>query len=206
MDRALAPGGRVGRLVLIKQMKTNNKNYSWECQCDCGNVKIIPQSNLKRRKKPTQSCGCLAKELSRLRAKQRIKPSVKCEIDGCNKNAESKSGGMCGMHAQRMRRYGDPFYVTNYEEWRKLCRKAAMERQVEPAKPQTYLKFHGRHAHRVVAEQSIGRALRQNEIVHHIDGNRHNNSPENLQIMTQSEHIKLHKKEMDEKRIKNAKA
>jgi hypothetical protein len=32
--------------------------------------------------------------------------------------------------------------------------------------------------------------------VHHIDGNKKNNAPKNLQVMTQSEHIKLHIKEM----------
>jgi hypothetical protein len=30
--------------------------------------------------------------------------------------------------------------------------------------------------------------------VHHIDGNRLNNSPENLMVLTKSEHMKLHKK------------
>ncbi len=42
--------------------------------------------------------------------------------------------------------------------------------------------------HRVVAEQMIGRPLLSSEIVHHIDGNRANNDPSNLQIMTKQEH------------------
>ena len=46
--------------------------------------------------------------------------------------------------------------------------------------------------HRVVAEQMLGRELEKGEIVHHIDGDKWNNKPENLQVMTQSEHIKLH--------------
>ena len=56
----------------------------------------------------------------------------------------------------------------------------------------TYRKLNGRHEHRVVAEEKIGRPLRPGEIVHHIDGDKHNNSPENLAVMTQSEHIRLH--------------
>lgn len=47
-------------------------------------------------------------------------------------------------------------------------------------------------AHRVIMENHIGRLLRSDEIVHHIDHNKDNNSVENLQIMTASEHGKLH--------------
>lgn len=62
------------------------------------------------------------------------------------------------------------------------------------AKKGTYLKFLGRHLHRVIAEQKIGRKLRPGEIVHHIDGNKHNNSPANLMILSnQAEHARLHK-------------
>ena len=47
--------------------------------------------------------------------------------------------------------------------------------------------------HRVVAENTIGRALRADEVVHHIDGNRANNSPENLAVMTRAEHTSEHR-------------
>lgn len=58
-----------------------------------------------------------------------------------------------------------------------------------------YVKQNGRHQHRIVAEQMLGRPLVKGEVVHHIDGDKHNNSPENLAVMTQSEHIKLHLRE-----------
>ena len=64
----------------------------------------------------------------------------------------------------------------------------------------TYQKIHGRHVHRVVAEQKIGRPLHSDEIVHHIDGDIHNNAPENLQVMTQSDHINLHRLQGDLRR------
>lgn len=50
--------------------------------------------------------------------------------------------------------------------------------------------------HRVVAEQKLGRPLVAGEIVHHIDGNKRNNAPENLQVMTQSKHAQIHFPEM----------
>jgi hypothetical protein len=56
----------------------------------------------------------------------------------------------------------------------------------------SYRKLNGRHEHRVIAEQLIGRPLAKGEIVHHIDGNKLNNSPENLKIMTQGEHMREH--------------
>lgn len=44
----------------------------------------------------------------------------------------------------------------------------------------------------IVAEEKFGRRIKKNEVVHHADKNCHNNSPNNLQIMTISEHHKLH--------------
>lgn len=56
-----------------------------------------------------------------------------------------------------------------------------------------YIKFHGRHEHRVVAEKKIGRPLELGEVVHHIDGDKWNNSPENLAVLpSQAEHARLH--------------
>lgn len=53
----------------------------------------------------------------------------------------------------------------------------------------------GRSLHHVIAEQILGRLLRGDEVVHHIDHDRSNNRPENLTVMTRSEHTRLHRKE-----------
>ncbi len=58
----------------------------------------------------------------------------------------------------------------------------------------SYEKWYGRHKHRVVAELKIGRPLREGEVVHHLDGDKRNNAPENLLVFaSQAEHVKWHK-------------
>lgn len=51
------------------------------------------------------------------------------------------------------------------------------------------------YEHRLVAEQKFGRRLKPGELVHHIDGNKQNNNPENLEICTStSSHRTKHRK------------
>lgn len=57
----------------------------------------------------------------------------------------------------------------------------------------TYAKQYGRHEHRIVAEQILGRELRPGEIVHHVDCDKRNNDPSNIMVFnSQSEHMKWH--------------
>lgn len=70
-------------------------------------------------------------------------------------------------------------------------RRLKMLEQTE-AKETTYKKLHGRHEHRRVMELHMGRALSSNEIVHHIDHDKHNNKIENLELTTRAEHASHH--------------
>jgi hypothetical protein len=59
-------GKRFGRLVVVKEYKSNTRESQWVCICDCGIVtKPILCSNLKRGH--TQSCGCIRRERAQKR-------------------------------------------------------------------------------------------------------------------------------------------
>ena len=67
-----------------------------------------------------------------------------------------------------------------YGEYRGLWRKS-------------YQKSGARHLHRIVAEAVLGRPLASGEVVHHIDGDKHNNHPWNLAVLPlQSVHARCH--------------
>ena len=51
----------------------------------------------------------------------------------------------------------------------------------------------GKYEHRLIMEEHLGRKLSSDEIVHHIDGDKHNNDILNLTIMSRSEHSRWHR-------------
>ena len=59
-------------------------------------------------------------------------------------------------------------------------------------KRDNYVKLNQRHMHRVVMEKVLGRKLDYSEVVHHIDGDKWNNDISNLQVLSRSEHIRIH--------------
>lgn len=56
----------------------------------------------------------------------------------------------------------------------------------------SYRKRGGRHEHRVVMEEKLGRALLPGEIVHHRDETKRNNAPDNLELTNRRDHARHH--------------
>jgi len=184
-------GFKYGQLTVIKEAERRSASGDvyWTCLCECGAIKDIGSTNLKSGK--TLSCGCLAKKLSSERAKKLFsKDKVKCKVDGCENDTSKGANGVCGKHYMRMKRYGDYNYITPESVRRKSARDANLKNK--SLKKDTYKKLYGRHEHRVIAEQILGRKIKRDEHVHHIDFNKHNNSPENLAVMNKNDHLKLH--------------
>lgn len=116
-----------------------------------------------------------------------------CGVDGCNKPIKNFRTGLCGMHHKRLTVHGDVNYTTPKKVMAKHSREAKL--RVLSAKKTSYRKYFGRHEHRVVAEQMLGRPLRRGEVVHHIDQNKHNNIPKNLMVFKcQKDHADWHAK------------
>ncbi len=92
--------------------------------------------------------------------------------------------------SERMSKMNEELNPTRMTpETRAKLRKA----HLDSGEGRTYAKEYSRHAHRVAMERKLGRKLKPGEIVHHIDGDKRNNDPDNLMLFPSiAEHSRYH--------------
>jgi hypothetical protein len=82
-----------------------------------------------------------------------------------------------------------------FYKWKKhkiMCTKCFKESLKTGYKNNQYKCVGCRNEHRVLAETILKRKLDFNEIVHHLDEDVTNNTPENLWVLSRGDHAKLH--------------
>jgi hypothetical protein len=67
-------------------------------------------------------------------------------------------------------------------------------RREENGYDQVLINGEWRWVHRIIAREKMGSAIFDGFEVHHIDGDKKNNDPSNLQVLSKDEHQKLHEK------------
>lgn len=110
------------------------------------------------------------------RATTRVAGGRPCKVPGCASKAHAR--GLCHKHVQRWRSRGD-VTATNRPSRDYVCSRSGYVRRRVGKKLVA--------VHRIVMEESLGRALLPGEEVHHKNGIRSDNRPQNLELWSKSQ-------------------
>lgn len=197
--------GRLTAILRVGTIKKNGKSISiWLWRCDCGNEKEIPLKNVATGN--TKGCGCLHKGLladkgkdisgqrfGYLTAIKKLRRNKHQQwiwelICDCGGRTESNLGNLtsgcrkscgCGISVKGARAY-------NWTGGRKLdsAGYVYLYSPDHPNSPNTRRSYIAEH--RLVMEKMLGRYLLKSEEVHHKNGIKDDNRPENLELWVRS--------------------
>lgn len=103
-----------------------------------------------------------------------------CSVDGCAEAYAAK--GFCATHYSRWHDHGDPLYQPRVAGEKRWLTDSGYFMVQRAGHPNAHPSSGSIMEHRWVMAEKLGRPLRQDENVHHINGDRQDNRSENLEL------------------------
>ena len=118
--------------------------------------------------------------------------SKKCYLDSiCLQNKICKGCGIVFLPKDNRVNFCSKQCYQNYAKLHKLRIKTGY--WLENGYKVLYNNGNPIKEHIFIMEQYLGRKLKENEVVHHINGNKLDNNIDNLQLLSREEHSRLHR-------------
>ena len=127
-----------------------------------------------------------------------------CAVENCTSKRPLKGGRLCDAHYARKRRHGDVMadipVKHGYKKGEESRRWSGGETTSYQGRIAIYAPWHPKTSScglyvlrsRLVIEKHLGRYLKDNEDVHHINGDFLDDRIENLQVVNHGEHSRFH--------------
>ena len=198
-------GKKFGRLLVVSEEGKNKHGRTlWGCKCDCGNKKLIIVSGNDLRSGNSKSCGCLQKEATIKRNKQKVGENhprwkggfieSKCIVCGkqylCREGAIQNGRQFCSYKCR------DEYYTgENHPNWKGGVRYGDYCNKFNNhLKEKVRNKFDNRC---IICGKTKEQNKNKNMCVHHVDHNKDqgcNGTPWELVPLCNSCHGKVHGK------------
>jgi hypothetical protein len=197
-------GQKFNRLTVIEFDGLNqNKKTKWLCRCECGNITTVVGSQIKNGN--TLSCGCYQRESATKAGKKNLRDLTGNRFGRLTVTSKKESkkrkvywncicdcGQSTAAHSQDLRSgkrkscgcIFEEFVGKNHPNW-KGGRRVEITGYVTLSGYQSHpnsSKSGSIAEHRLVMSQMLDRPLKKGESVHHKNGVRDDNRPENLEL------------------------